>query len=171
MLVSHKQGVLRMQLVSTNIIRKNYNFISITKNVCKQFLFRLTWLLRNIYHQIRLDMLLISAKRLLKKPRCLLESLIWVSLAASTTWKVSCNSFFRVLRSPSFCSFGSRTCSMCKCVCVCMCVYLCAFGFVGLYIHNWADMEQENFTPWIEGTINQKWKRKGFKKKIDLANL
>jgi hypothetical protein len=32
-------------------------------------------------------------------------------------------------------------------------------------------MEQENFTPWIEGTINQKWKRKGFKKKIDLANL
>ena len=55
-------------------------------------------------------------------------------------------------------------------MCVCR---VSAYEFRTLYVHNWADMEQENFNSMNRKNDDQtrSERERGFKKKIDLANL
>ena len=54
--------------------------------------------------------------------------------------------------------------------CVCR---VSVFEYRTLYVHNWADMEQENFNSMNRKNDDQtrSERERGFKKKIDLANL
>ena len=55
-------------------------------------------------------------------------------------------------------------------MCVCR---VSVYEFRTLYVHNWADMEQENFNSMNRKNDDQtrSERERGFKKKIDLANL